>query len=94
LPILAHEVGHLETLPALGGAKFYNSDNRNRYHAEALASNWAIKFLASRGVKGKAYAEAVNRLQKSLDGYFSTVANYAVRYVLDEKIENQKKGGC
>ena len=93
LPVLAHEVGHLETLPALGGAEFYQSNEFNMYHAEVEASRWALGFLASRGLKGKAYVEAVNRLQGCLDGYKNELG-VPVRYVLDEKIEKQKKGGC
>jgi hypothetical protein len=95
LPVLAHEVGHLETLLGLGGVEFYNSNYRNRYHAEVEASRWAIKFLASHGFKGRAYAEAVNRLQKSLDGYWRAsreVYRGTVRYILDESIENKKTG--
>ena len=90
LPVLAHEVGHLETLPALGGASFYQSNEFNLYHAEVSASRWAVAFLKSHGVNGKVYVEAVNRLQSYLDGYFKELG-VPVRYVLDENVENKKQ---
>lgn len=93
LPVLAHEVGHLETLPALGNLSFYCSNSKNRYHAEVEASRWALAFLKSRGLKGKAYVEAVNLLQGCLDNYKNELA-VPVRYVLDYSVENQKKGDC
>ena len=94
LPVLAHEVGHLETLPKLGAIYFYRSNAKNQYHAEVQASRWALSFLKSRGLKGTAYAEAVNLLQGCLDNYKKELG-VPVRYVLDDTVENQnKKGGC
>jgi len=90
LPVLAHEVGHLETLPKLGNISFYCSSDSNRYHAEVQASRWAIKFLAERGLTGKAYAEAVNLLQGCLDNYKRELG-VKVRYVLDYNVENKNK---
>ena len=93
LPVLAHEVGHLETLPKLGAIEFYCSSDSNRYHAEVEASRWAVAFLKSKGLGGEAYAEAVNLLQGCLDNYKRDLC-VPVRYVLDYDIENKnKKGG-
>jgi hypothetical protein len=90
LPVLAHEVGHLETMNELGGIKFYASNERNRYHAEAMASKWALEFLAGHGIAGKRWNECAALLQGCLDGYRPAGA---VRYQL-ASFEDIKKGGC
>ena len=97
LPVLAHEVGHLETLPKLGAIEFYISSESNRYHAEVEASRWAVAFLKSNGLQGGEYVEAVQLLQGCLDNYKRDLG-VPVRYVLDESIKTEnkktKKGGC
>ena len=92
LPVLAHEVGHLETLPKLGSLEFYCSSNVNRYHAEVEASRWAVAFLKSKGLAGRAYVEAVELLQGCLDNYKRDLG-VPVRYVLDDSIPTKFERG-
>ena len=105
LPVLAHEVGHLLTLPELAKAKNTSVDyvvknDRNRYEAEVKASQFAVAFMAEAGLAGQAFIEAVKLLQGCLDNYYSglELPVWVKREVLHhciieaEQNKNQKAG--
>lgn len=69
LPIMAHEVGHLQTMAEAGGWVVYHSSEGHRYIAEAYASRWAMAYLSKRGIKGYRLNECLAFLQDCLDSY-------------------------
>jgi len=71
LCVLSHEVGHLKTLPQLGGMTYYRENYFNTYHAEKVASLWAINFLEGNGIKGKLLNDCIDELQKALDSHYA-----------------------
>lgn len=77
--ILAHEVGHLETMASVGGMDVIKSSPRTQYHAEAMASRWGLAFLRTLGIDEATYKEGAEVLQGCLDRYKPAKA---VRYVL------------
>lgn len=68
LPVLAHEVGHLETMTEEDKAS-YKENEIITYAIEAKASQWAIAFCQRHGVKGKRLQEVASILQGPLDRY-------------------------
>lgn len=69
LPVLAHEVGHLETMAELGGIAYYQAGAFEKYNCEYHASSWALKYLAGHGVKGARLKAFRDILQGCLNSY-------------------------
>lgn len=69
LPVLAHEVGHLETIPELGGIDYYSAGGVSQYKCEYFASSWALGYLRAAGMGLKELRAAQALLQGCLDNY-------------------------
>jgi hypothetical protein len=92
LPVLAHEVGHLETIPELGGIEYYSAGGSCQYRCEYFASRWALGYLRAAGMGLKELRAAQAQLQSCLDNYQARL-EVSQRAVLDFKDSPAMKAG-
>lgn len=97
LSVLAHEVGHLETIPELGGIDYYTAGGSCQYRCEYFASSWALGYLRAAGMPLKELRAAQARLQSCLDNY-QAMLEVSQRALLDFNncpvYKAGKKGRC
>jgi len=86
LPALAHEMGHVMTLPELGGVPFYQESYQNEYDAEFKASQWACAWLVEHVEDDRILNSCLQRLQLALDSYWHFYQEHRIpmnpRYIL------------
>lgn len=73
LTALSHEVGHLETMAAMGGIGYYSSGPGCQYKCEYIASEWALDFLRKEGCPAILGNTIIQYFQACLDGYRDSI---------------------